>query len=201
MEFLFHKNQLNRFIRLNSFSKFFVVAFVLTLPLASCGDSAKRTFGLERQAPDEFAVIKRAPLSKPPDFKLRPPKPGAERPGVASPREQARNTVFQRKNTNLLSKFKGNQFTEGEKALLKLSGADKVETNIRARIDRESSILAEADMTFILKLLKHKPEKGIVVDANKESQRLMKNKELGKEPTEGLTPYIGRKSKQLLKLF
>ena len=40
----------------------------------------KQVVGLEAQAPDEFAVESRAPLTIPPEFDLRPPAPGAPRP-------------------------------------------------------------------------------------------------------------------------
>ena len=36
-------------------------AILAALTLAGCG-SAKRTFGLEKEAPDEFVVVQRAPL-------------------------------------------------------------------------------------------------------------------------------------------
>src|SRR4051795_5357036 len=58
--------------------------------LAACsGDELTRTFGLTRDAPDEFQVTTRAPLSMPPDFSLRPPRPGASRPQELSQRQQA----------------------------------------------------------------------------------------------------------------
>ena len=46
------------------------------LALSGCSD-AKEQLGLTRSAPDEFAVVKRAPLAMPPDYTLRPPRPGA----------------------------------------------------------------------------------------------------------------------------
>lgn len=52
-----------------------LLMFGAALILSSCGDSTKRALGLARIAPDEFAVVKSAPLSQPPDFKLRPPRP------------------------------------------------------------------------------------------------------------------------------
>ena len=59
--------------------------------LAGCnGDKIARTFGLTRDAPDEFTVTTRAPLSMPPDYNLRPPRPGAPRPQEQSERQQAR---------------------------------------------------------------------------------------------------------------
>lgn len=70
------------------------------LILSSCGESTKRALGLARQSPDEFSIVKRAPLSQPPDFTLRPPRLGAERPGVATPREQARQAIFRDERRN-----------------------------------------------------------------------------------------------------
>ena len=57
--------------------------------LSGC-EQAKQALGQSKQPPDEFAVFQRAPLSVPPDFGLRPPAPGAERPQAVNPRDQAR---------------------------------------------------------------------------------------------------------------
>ena len=60
---------------------FRLVLLASLLGVAACsGDELTRTFGLTRDAPDEFQVTTRAPLSMPPDFTLRPPRPGAARP-------------------------------------------------------------------------------------------------------------------------
>src|ERR1700760_1982891 len=60
------------------------------LLLGGCsGNSLTRTFGLTRDAPDEYTVPTRAPLSMPPDYNLRPPRPGAPRPQEQSERQQA----------------------------------------------------------------------------------------------------------------
>src|ERR1700753_207353 len=52
-----------------------------------------RTFGLTRDAPDEYTVTTRAPLSMPPDYNLRPPRPGAARPQEHSERQQAQEAL------------------------------------------------------------------------------------------------------------
>lgn len=44
------------------------VAFVLS----ACSTETKRKLGLASQAPDEFMVMSRAPLSLPPEYDLRP---------------------------------------------------------------------------------------------------------------------------------
>ena len=46
------------------------VAFVLS----ACSTETKRKLGLASQAPDEFMVMSRAPLSLPPEYDLRPVK-------------------------------------------------------------------------------------------------------------------------------
>jgi hypothetical protein len=79
----------HRLIRL----KFLALLPALAL-LAGCGDEMRKTFGLGKNAPDEFQVVRRAPLSLPPDFALRPPQPGAVRPQEGSVSDQARSTVL-----------------------------------------------------------------------------------------------------------
>src|SRR5665213_3042937 len=62
--------------------------------LSGCGNSSlTRTFELTRDSPDEFTVVTRAPLSMPPDFSLRPPQPGAERPQEQSDRSLAESAL------------------------------------------------------------------------------------------------------------
>src|SRR6201998_2124250 len=53
----------------------------------------KRSIGLEKTSPDEFAVESRAPLEMPPDFDLRPPQPGASRPQEKSSDKQAKQLI------------------------------------------------------------------------------------------------------------
>src|SRR5215468_9317495 len=64
------------------------------LLLFGCGDF-KRTLGIEKTSPDEFAVESRAPLTIPPDFDLRPPQPGASRPQEKSSDQTAKQTIEQ----------------------------------------------------------------------------------------------------------
>ena len=45
--------------------------------LAGCSGSVQESLGLGKRQPDEFQVVRRAPLVLPPDFNLRPPEPGA----------------------------------------------------------------------------------------------------------------------------
>src|SRR5918997_3371918 len=64
------------------------VASLLTA--AGCGGDTARTFGFTRDAPDEFQVTTRAPLSMPPALgELPVPRPGADRPQELTQRQAA----------------------------------------------------------------------------------------------------------------
>jgi Protein of unknown function (DUF3035) len=65
----------------------------LTLPMLAGCSGFRQMVGLDQPAPDEFAVESRAPLTIPPDFSLRPPKPGAPRPQEASAEQRAEKVI------------------------------------------------------------------------------------------------------------
>ena len=50
------------------------LALVVSLSVSGCSE-ARRAMGFEKQPPDEFQVVQRAPLALPPEFSLRPPAP------------------------------------------------------------------------------------------------------------------------------
>lgn len=196
-----------------------VLLAVAALTLAACGDSTKRALGLERTAPDEFAVVPRAPLSQPPDFKLRPPRPGAEDLTTLSTREQARQAVFRGDDDTTGSRLgvRGNEgprtqaapregvtrSTTGEAALLSRAGAVETDPLIRSQIDRESAVLVEENENFVRSLLGLRQDSPAeVVDAPAEARRLREAQALGVPPSEGgETPTIERKSNSLLQIF
>jgi hypothetical protein len=46
-------------------------SLVAITALSACGKNLQEDLGLVKKAPDEFAVVTRAPLSVPPDYTLR----------------------------------------------------------------------------------------------------------------------------------
>lgn len=67
------------------------LAIVAVSLLGGCArGTVQDALGMGKRAPDEFAVVKRAPLIVPPDFDLRPPDPGAPRPQIGRTSDQAR---------------------------------------------------------------------------------------------------------------
>jgi hypothetical protein len=199
-----------------------VLVAVAALALSACGDSTKRALGLERTPPDEFAVVPRAPLSQPPDFNLRPPRPGADDLTTLSTREQARQAVFRgdvpadnsRTGTDRLRFGTGpatqaaprenvTRNTTGESALLSRAGALETDPLIRSQVDRESAVLVEENENFVRNLLGLKQDSpGSVVDAGAEARRIREAQALGVPPSEGeQTPTIERTNNSLLKIF
>jgi hypothetical protein len=183
-------------------------AIALIAPLGACSDGMsgiRSTLGITKEAPDEFGVVSRAPLSLPPDYTLRPPQAGALRPQDATPTEVARQTVFRvAGNTNAPSAAAApagaDAASPGELALLKQVGAGTADPNIRRIVDQENTRLLEADRSLTDRLIFwQKPEEpGVVVDPEKEAQRLRQNVADGKPAVEGETPIIERKQRGFL---
>ncbi|MEI6161737.1 MAG: DUF3035 domain-containing protein [Roseococcus sp.] len=158
------------------------------LLLAGCGDSA-RSFGRTRDAPDEFQVTTRAPLSMPPSLgQLPTPRPGASRPQELNAREQAESTLVP---GSFAAGQRAGQ-SSGERALLSSTGTN-VPDGIRDRVDEESMRLERVDRSIVDRALFWRPAPaapGIPVDAARESQRLRENAALGRDLSDGQTPII-----------
>jgi hypothetical protein len=73
--------------------KFLLLAVPATL-LAGCASSNQGGVFAGRSGPDEFAVVRQAPLVVPPDFSMTPPRPGAPRPQEADSSTQALQAMF-----------------------------------------------------------------------------------------------------------
>jgi len=160
-----------------------------------------------RNGPDEFGVVTRAPLSQPPDYALRPPRTGAQRPNEVAPREEARNELLKVSARNGDSRYAmasangangrtgrngANNaspatagLSQGEQALLREADALDVDPEIRVTIDRESGRVKE-DQGLVDKLVfwRGKDATGKVIDPKTESERLKRDAALGVPPTE-----------------
>lgn len=171
--------------------------------LSACGD-IKQQLGFNRESPDEFTVLQRAPLSVPPDFALRPPQPGAVRPQEGSEKDRARDALLGRSAQNpkvYARELAANtRLSQGEKTLLTRSGANEADPGIRGTIDRESSTLAKEMQSFTdyLVFWEDRSYRGTAVDPVKESQRIRENMALGRSLSEGEPPKIERRAKGVL---
>ena len=162
----------------------FVSILVSVIALTGC-EETKRVFGKTKEAPDEFAVFRRAPLSLPPDSDLRPPTPGVSRPQVVNPRDQARAALgLSAKKTDKVDLSKSEDITrlsDGERALLALTGANKANPQIRKLVEEKTADLYETNETFTDKMVFWRSKnKGVALDPQKELKRIREAQSLGK---------------------
>lgn len=184
--------------------------------LSGCGSAQSgNILGFEKNAPDEFAVVRRAPLALPPDYGLRPPRPGAPRPQEQDARQAAQNSLIggttaperqSRRDIRTARAERAAGRSAGEIALLNRTGALEVDPSIRQVINSETAGAAnDVEESFVDKLLFWRDRKEVtgtseyaVIDPAREKQRLRENESLGKPVTEGRTPTIKRKEGGLL---
>ena len=197
---------------MNQFMKCFALA--MPLLLAACEDGTVRdTLGLNRDAPDEFSVVSRPPLSVPPEFSLRPPKPGEAPRGVPTD-EQARGLLIGKtpttpKNADALEAptvdtavtpvVRSDVLSGGASHLLKRAGADQADETIRTKLGADAVAPVESTKTDnLLDELTGADKAEPVVDAKKEAERLRDNKDAKKPITEGDVPEEKVKPRSLI---
>jgi hypothetical protein len=121
------------------------LAAVIVSGLGLCGcSSATKVLG-GGSAPDEFRVVAKAPLIVPPDYSLRPPKPGEPRPQELQPESAAR--------TALLGERLAEQRSDGEKMFVAKAGAERADPLVRYVVDDEFGGLAHKDKSFADKVM------------------------------------------------
>lgn len=181
----------------------------VAVTLSGCGNQVRETLGLNRQAPDEFQVVSRPPLTLPPEYRLRPPEPGAPPRGMGTAQDMGRtaltgaqpaqqSTLFgQPVSSAPTATASRSNLSGGEQALLAAAGAQNVPADIRATVNRESSILADEGRPFTDRLVfwRDPEEPGTIVNPQAEAQRLRERQALGEPITEGETPTIERRQR------
>ena len=178
----------------------FASILISVIALTGC-EETKRVFGKTKEAPDEFAVYRRAPLSLPPDSDLRPPTPGVSRPQVVNPRDQARAALgLSAKKTDKVDLSKSEEITRlsnGELALLALTGANEANPQIRKLVEENTADLYEHNETFTDKMVFWRSKnKGVALDPEKELKRIREAQSLGKPLNSNDIPSVTRKKKK-----
>ncbi len=178
-------------------------AAFLVFGLAACS-GVREQLGGGKQSPDEFRVASQAPLSLPPDYRLRPPEPGAPRPQEGTPTQRARSSVFKLEGTGSATPVRaygtpGGQ-SAGEMALTQRAGATRVDPQIRQLVELETEQINEDSTTFLDTLIfwRDPDPQGDLVDARAESDRLRENRALNRPVNTGETPVIKRRQRGLL---
>lgn len=132
---------------------------------SGCGSFA-RALGSAKASPDEFRVVTQAPLTLPPDYSLRPPRPGEARPQELGPGAEARAALFGDNTAAGAS--------QGERVLVNNAGATAVDPTIRDTIDYESQGLVRRDEGFVNRVLAFRgsSDTSAPLDPNAEAQRI-----------------------------
>lgn len=155
--------------------------FTACLLLCACGQGVKKTLGMERNMPDEFGVVERAPLTLPPNYDLMPPEPGAARPQEAAPVNTARGLIL-RSEPNAPRAIAG--VSSSENALLNKAGSQNADDNIRRELMGDKDINEDPNRPVIEKLgLRSGNEKGKALNASEEAARLKKENIKSPQPT------------------
>ena len=160
-----------------------LAALGLAIPALSGCEDFNRAIGREKVMPDEFAVVSRAPLSVPPDFALRPPRIGAQRPQEVPTVDQARQTVFRSGDDQkqaLPPAADKRSPAEGE--FLREAGAAKVPADIRQLVDTDAANANNMSDSFVDKLAFWRKDQkpgspDQVIDPTKEAARIEDIKE------------------------
>ena len=133
-----------------------IVAALTALVLTGC-DSLRREAGLTKQAPDEFAVVTKAPLIIPPNFNLQPPAPGAPPLNQQDPTGAAQTALFATNDTQLAAQSFRGSYSQGERMLLANAGAQNADPSIRAELQADDrTAAAAADQSFTDRILSGK---------------------------------------------
>ncbi len=171
---------------------FSVLLASAAISLGAC-DKTREQFDFSKKAPDEFAVVRRAPLEMPPDFKtIQAPRPGAQRPQEKATDALARQAILG--ETAAPDEPTSTSTSTGESVLLQKTGAANASPAIRATVDRETEEIAKEQSPGIDKIKKwvgqdvEPPAK--LVDPVAEVNRIKQNRAQGKPITTGKTPTI-----------
>lgn len=128
--------------------------------------------------PDEFRVVRKAPLTVPPEYNLRPPTPGSARPQELSAEAQARVAVF--------GVDFGQGASDGEKLFIRAAGGDAVDRSVRSQVDFDNAQILRknrsfADMIFNFGDTPNEP----LLDPAAEAERLKAQEDAVKDVTGG----------------
>ncbi|WP_339740072.1 DUF3035 domain-containing protein [uncultured Maricaulis sp.] len=116
-----------------------IAAAAASFALTGCA-AVEQGFGGGKVTPDEFRTVTIAPLSVPPEFNLRPPRPGAPRPEEIYPDQMARAALL-----GSQGEFQG---SDAEALLVAHAGGGAADPFIRSIIDGETAGVVHKTRSF-----------------------------------------------------
>lgn len=192
----------------------------LLIPLlctACASGDVRETLGLNKNAPDEFRVVSRPPLSVPPEFTLRPPAPGEPPLGAPGAEQTARSLVLEDDNSSMTTRIlqkptvstavdpvnSSSLATRGESNFLAKAGTNEADPAIRSQLRTEAAVEpAPKDSVSPLESWLGMKSSDPVVDPKPEAERIRENKDAGKPVNEGEVKTVDPKKDSVIdKLF
>jgi hypothetical protein len=146
---------------------------VTAVALSGC-DTLRSAAGMDKSAPDEFAVTTKAPLVIPPDYNLQPPRPGAVPTNQVDPTDSAENALFGNDPATIAAQLPST-YSETEKMLLANAKVQNIDPRIRQNLASDYKNMLGADDGFTNDILfwqKPKPDTGQPLDADKEAKKI-----------------------------
>lgn len=116
-----------------------IAASVAAVALSGCS-SVSNAIGANKITPDEFRTVTIAPLTVPPEYNLRPPRPGEPRPEEIYPDQQARTALL-----GAQSNWSG---SDAEALLVARAGGGSADPFIRSIIDGETAGVVRKSRSF-----------------------------------------------------
>jgi hypothetical protein len=154
----------------------------------ACG-GLMQSAGMGKVSPDEFRVVTQAPLTLPPDYSLRPPRPGEPRPQEQNSSDDARATLFGQDTAASAS--------AGERQLVNDAGATATDPSIRDTVDFESQGIVHRNQSFVDSLLafgEGPPNTAAPLNADAEQRRLAEEEATRRVTGGGTVTIEGRRS-------
>jgi hypothetical protein len=188
----------------------------LSLLVAACGqsNSAREVLGITREAPDEFQVVSRPPLSVPKEFFLRPPSDSEAEDIGGNVDQQARALVtgaptgmdgmtLEQAEQGLADTAapivqSSELASPGESRFLARVGSDQADKEIRGKLSQENGERF-AEEPSLLEKLRGETKEEPVVDAKGEAERIRANKDAEKPLNEGEIKSVDPKKKSVIK--
>jgi Protein of unknown function (DUF3035) len=148
-----------------------IVLGAALLGLGACTGTVQENLGLGKRSPDEFQVVRRAPLILPPDYSLRPPEPGAPGPAAQDTASQAEQILTGQPRLPPVDTTQ----SQGELTLLAQTNVETT-PGIRQVLVQEDADLVSLDDSRFLFILNFQRRamtpSGPVIDPVAETQRL-----------------------------
>jgi hypothetical protein len=121
------------------------VSMAALIGTSACTSGVRQALGAERTTPDEFRVVTIAPLTVPPEYALRPPRPGELRAEDIFQDRQAQRALF--------GDLEGSSATDAEILFAARAGAADANPDVRALIDGETAAIVRKDQGFADRIL------------------------------------------------